>query len=67
MKVDSMKKLITIIDPPNGWKYGFPKILPEDVKNREKWLVDNGYPQEEMDALGEYFWCRYWNAEDTND
>lgn len=53
-----------IIDPPSGWKYGFPKALPEpkpqDIK---KWLVENGYPQFEIDNHGKYFYCRYWEEE----
>jgi len=54
----------TMIDPPSGWKYGFPKVLPTDVKEHQnrtlEWLVENGYPQEEIDACGKYFHCRYW-------
>jgi hypothetical protein len=53
-----------MIDPPSGWKYGFPKVLPTDVKEHQnrtlEWLVENGYPQEEIDACGKYFHCRYW-------
>jgi len=39
------------IDPPDGWKYGFPKPIPDDVKNVKKWLVENGYPQKEIDVF----------------
>lgn len=53
-----------IIDPPSGWKYGFPKPIPNDVKDVEKWLVENGYPQQEIDRLGEYFYCRYWERDE---
>lgn len=52
-----------MIDPPSGWKYGFPKPIPEDVKDVKEWLVEQGYPQELIDELGEYFYCRYWNEE----
>ena len=59
-----MTKKVMIIDPPSGWKYGFPKELPdskpEDIR---KWLVENGYPQKEIDACGDYFYCRYWEQE----
>lgn len=51
---------MTIIDPPSGWRYGFPKPIPNDVKDVNKWLVENGYPQTIIDELGEYFFCRYW-------
>lgn len=52
-----------MIDPPSGWKYGFPKELPQDVKDTKKWLVENGYPQHEIDSCGDYFYCRYWEQE----
>jgi hypothetical protein len=56
---------MTIIDPPSGWKYGFPKPIPKDrIKDQDVWLVEQGYPQEEIDALGEYFYCRYWEQPD---
>ncbi len=29
-----------------------------------KWLVENGYPQEEIDSCGKHFWCRYWIGEE---
>ena len=53
-----------MIDPPSGWKYGFPKVLPDDVTNTMKWLVENGYPQAEIDACGDNFWCRHWAGEE---
>jgi len=41
----------TMIDPPSGWKYGFPKVIPKEHQNRTlEWLVENGYPQEEIDS-----------------
>jgi hypothetical protein len=54
---------ILIIDPPSGWKYGFPKELPEGIKDTNKWLVENGYPQHEIDSYGDHFYCRYWEHE----
>jgi len=70
-----MKKIMC--DPPSGWKYGFPKPLPEELsygvssgssdtdygKSVMEWLVDAGYPQHEIDKCGEHFWLRYWQAE----
>lgn len=53
-----------IIDPPSGWKYGFPKEFynPKglDVKD---WLVANGYPKKEIESYGKHFYCRYWEEE----
>ena len=55
---------MTMIDPPSGWKYGFPKPIPENrKKDATVWLVEQGYPQEEIDKLGEHFYCRYWTPE----
>jgi hypothetical protein len=48
------------IDPPSGWKYGFPKLYKpkEDGLDLEQWLVKNGYPQGEIDAFEGEFWYR---------
>lgn len=58
-------KTVTMIDPPYGWKYGFPKPLelryPE--QSHREWLVEQGYPQSEIDRCGEYFPCRYWEEQ----
>ena len=55
------------IDPPSGWKYGFPKVLPEGVDNTIQWLLDNGYPQREIDAYGNHFYCTHWEEEVEDD
>jgi hypothetical protein len=57
-----MKKYI---DPPRGWIYGFPKEIPEGVKDINAWLVENGYPKNEIERLGDYFFCRYWHEDDS--
>lgn len=55
-----------MIDPPQGWLYGFPKELPEDVTDIIQWLVTNGYPQALIDAFRnekgelENFFYRVW-------
>ena len=59
--------MATIIDPPSGWKYGFPKPIPEDrIEDVLVWLVEQGYPQSEIDGLGEIFTncCRYWEQDE---
>lgn len=56
--------MMTIIDPPSGWKYGFPKPLPDEVEDVLEWLVSEGYPQSEIDKCGKHFYCRYWETED---
>jgi hypothetical protein len=56
---------VKMIDPPSGWKYGFPKEIPEHIDDTRQWLIDNGYPEKDIKALGESFWCRLWYQEVT--
>lgn len=55
---------VMIIDPPSGWKYGFPKPIPmnilfSDDETLKEWFLLNGYPQTLIDqgCLKHY---RYW-------
>lgn len=57
------KKQVTMIDPPAGWKYGFPKAIPAGVDDVHGWLVSEGYPQKMIDELGDYFFTRSWIEE----
>ena len=50
-------------DPPSGWKYGFPKPVPEGVNEIVPWLLSEGYPQAEIDACGKHFYVRYWEED----
>ena len=56
---------ITYIDPPEGWKYGFPRLLPECVKGSgaalATWLEEQGYPRELLGVALQY--SRYWTEE----
>ena len=60
---------VLMCDPPSGWKYGFPKPVHEeyyllgDDFNMKQWLVNEGYPQSEIDDYGDYFYCRYYEME----
>jgi len=60
-----------MIDPPSGWKYGFPKPVDEeyyllkDDFDMKRWLVSEGYPQTEIDNLGSSFFIRTWEEIDT--
>ena len=65
MRRNGMK--VTMVDPPSGWKYGFPKPLPADYSEGESvipWLLSEGYPQKEIDNCGKHFYCRYWEQEE---
>lgn len=51
------------IDPPSGWKYGFPKPFePAPEQEIDDWLIKNGYPQSEINLwLGRAIPCRVWD------
>lgn len=51
------------IDPPSGWRYGFPKkFLPKDGETLEQWLLREGYPVTEVD-----FAIRHLRVFDSNE
>jgi len=48
-----------IVDPPEGWKYGFPKRYdPVPGQSYENWLEQNGYPNHLIYLAVE--WSRWW-------
>jgi len=51
-----------LIDPPDGWRYGFPKPFnPTPGQHIDDWLLENGYPQSEIDLWeGKGVPCRVW-------
>ena len=56
------------VDPPSGWRYGFPQIWDStkdpDVDN---WLESAGYPWTVRESYGQHFYMRMWEvAEDDN-
>jgi len=48
-----------LIDPPSGWRYGFPKRITKEeyhsIKDLKEWCISNGYPKSEADSYGDYF------------
>jgi len=47
------------IDPPSGWRYGFPKIWdPQQEPDIKVWLIESGYPESEVNAGLNYY--RQW-------
>ena len=56
------KHTVTMIDPPEGWRYGFPKRLPDDVTDMRKWLIENGYPEDQIVFALKY--SRMWKEEE---
>jgi hypothetical protein len=53
------------IDPPEGWRWGFPKIWNrEEYPDMIAWLDWAGYPAEVRKGYGVYFYCRQWGVEE---
>jgi hypothetical protein len=51
------------VDPPSGWRYGFPKIHNSEVDGDiQEWIIREGYPESEIRKLGKYFYWRSWEA-----
>lgn len=56
-----MKK--TYVDPPEGYKYGFPKFyIGEKPVNLNQWLTANGYPAQLIIDYGDQFPVRTWES-----
>jgi hypothetical protein len=53
------------IDPPDGWRWGFPKKTWLSTVQNETlfriWLAENNYPNYDIDFAMK--WYRYWNVE----
>ena len=52
------------IDPPSGWKHGFPKVWDNvEFPNLQEWLAGEGYSHPSVE------WIRCWDVldEDEND
>lgn len=52
------------VDPPSGWKYGFPKVYDPvtDNPNVVEWIIDSGYPRKLMESFKDHFHYRTWEA-----
>jgi hypothetical protein len=54
------------VDPPAGWKYGFPKVYEQETDgDMTKWMLKEGYPQREIDSCGNHFYVRMWDFDET--
>lgn len=60
---------VKMFDPPSGWKYGFPKAVPkkvadsEDIEVFKQWLIDEGYPKEDIDFALAYGRHWFWDTD----
>ena len=54
------------VDPPEGWRYGFPAIFDpvKDGKMRD-WIVRKGYPLLRIKEYGDSWAVRCWPAEEA--
>jgi len=59
--VEYYEHTVTFIDPPNGYLYGFPKVIPDKLKDTEDIAIKLGYPKEVADKYNGNFDCWYWD------
>lgn len=58
---------VLMIDPPEGWRYGFPKPVHEKFHtlgsdfDLGRWLVSEGYPEKDVELAIKH--SRYWEAD----
>ena len=62
---DQQTVMVLVIDPPEGWRFGFPKIVPAWLKpeNLDAWVVQQGYPRIMRDAGCRELTLRLWYKE----
>ena len=61
----SIKSQKIWIDPPEGWKYGFPAIYdPEKDGQMSEWIISKGYPVQIIKEYGDQWHIRCWPAEE---
>jgi hypothetical protein len=55
------------VDPPEGWKYGFPAIYNPDTDGQmSEWIISKGYPIQIIKEYGEQWMVRCWPAEEPH-
>jgi len=55
------------VDPPEGWKFGFPAIYDPDTDGQmSEWIVNKGYPIEVIKEYGESWAVRCWPAKEPH-
>lgn len=60
----SMQSNMIWVDPPEGWKYGFPAIYdPNTDGQMSEWIVRKGYPLLTIKEYGEQWMVRTWPVE----
>ena len=55
------------VDPPEGWKFGFPAIYDPDADGQlSEWIISKGYPVQIIKEYGESWAIRCWPAEEPH-
>jgi hypothetical protein len=53
------------VDPPEGWKHGFPAIYDSETDGQmSEWIVNKGYPVQTIKEYGVQWHIRCWPAEE---
>jgi hypothetical protein len=54
------------VDPPQGWKYNFPKIYDviKDGPDVYEWIIKEGYPRKLAESYKNHFCYRMWEVKD---
>ena len=60
----NIKSNMIWVDPPEGWKYGFPAIYDPDTDGQlSDWVVRKGYPLLTIKEYGDSWAVRCWPVE----
>jgi len=60
----SMQSNMMWVDPPEGWKFGFPAIFNPDTDGQlSEWIVKKGYPISVIQEYGDVWSVRCWPVE----
>jgi len=52
------------VDPPQGWRYGFPKVWDAtEEPDCNAWMIKQGYPEGVMKSYGDFFYSRMWDVD----
>jgi len=55
------------VDPPEGWKYGFPAIYDPNTDGQlSEWIISKGYPVQIIKEYGDAWAVRCWPAEEPH-
>jgi hypothetical protein len=63
----SMQSNMIWVDPPEGWKYGFPAIYDPNTDGQlSEWIVRKGYPLLTIKEYGDAWAVRCWPAKEPH-